>query len=137
MECSLKNRKTTTHISASGLKYYRPKLKYKKRKYNFCRVCFNAYCREVFGGGTAFCSKPCENAYYVARRCRIRERMPKWITVDQIAEMALMYLNCPQDNDVDHIIPLKHKRVSGLHVPWNLQHLDHEENIRKGNSFES
>ena len=108
-----------------------------KTKYAFCRVCGNLYCREVFGGGTAFCSKPCENAYDSARSCRIKKRMPKWITVDQISQMALMHLNCPESDDVDHIVPLNHEKVSGLHVPWNLQHLEHEENMKKGNSFES
>ena len=128
---------TNKHQYASVAKKIKKIEEKNKTKYVFCRVCGNLYCREVFGGGTAFCSKPCENAYDSARSCRIKKRMPKWITVDQISQMALMHLNCPESDDVDHIVPLKHEKVSGLHVPWNLQHLEHEENVKKGNSFES
>ena len=35
--------------------------------------------------------------------------------------------------DVDHIIPLRHKLVCGLHVENNLQVITHTANIKKGN----
>jgi hypothetical protein len=56
--------------------------------------------------------------------------MPAWADREAIQRI---YENCPPDNQVDHIIPLRGKIVSGLHVEINLQYLPGVENNRKGN----
>jgi len=42
------------------------------------------------------------------------------------------YENCHLDMEIDHIIPLCGRKVSGLHVSWNLQYLTPQENRSKG-----
>lgn len=46
------------------------------------------------------------------------------------------YLNCPEGYEVDHIIPINHKNVSGLNVLANLQYLPKSENSSKKNKWD-
>ncbi len=59
-------------------------------------------------------------------------RVPSW---SQTEEIARYYDNCPKGMQVDHILPLKGKFVSGLHVTENLQYLTIEENLKKSNKY--
>jgi hypothetical protein len=63
---------------------------------------------------------------------RKTKQMPLWANKDTIKQI---YINKPNGCEVDHIIPLKGKLVSGLHVENNLQYLTIAENRSKHNKF--
>ena len=49
----------------------------------------------------------------------------------------MMSLESGEQYEIDHIIPLQHPEVSGLHVPANLQIVTPVENREKGSHFDS
>lgn len=67
------------------------------------------------------------------RRAREKQQMPAWADREAIAKI---YAQCPKGHHVDHVIPLRGRLVSGLHVEANLQYLTASANHRKHNLFE-
>ena len=63
------------------------------------------------------------------------QRVPIWMSNEELKMIQFFYAKCPKGCDVDHIVPLQGENVSGLHVLSNLQYLTKEENGRKGNKF--
>ena len=76
------------------------------------------------------------------RRANLLKATPKWVTKENLKDIESFYI-CSQmfsmytgqKYHVDHIIPLRGKKVSGLHVPNNLQVIPAKENLSKQNSF--
>jgi hypothetical protein len=76
------------------------------------------------------------------RRAMKINATPNWLTAVHKAQIQEMYdvaiaktMQLGIKHDVDHIVPLLHNSVSGLHVPWNLQVLTASENRQKSNHF--
>jgi hypothetical protein len=82
------------------------------------------------------------NALVAARKKHIKRAIPKWVDKDhmwlikeayELAQLRTKLFGFSWH--VDHIIPLKGKLVSGLHVIENLQVIPGIENIIKKNSY--
>ena len=74
------------------------------------------------------------------RRFKIIDAEPKWLSPEDRAEIKAIYRRALErssqsgvPHEVDHVVPLQGKNVSGLHVPWNLQILPKRENRAKSN----
>lgn len=80
--------------------------------------------------------------YTAKRRCSKLQRTPKWLTLFDKQYIKHIYIQARElekldgiKRHVDHIIPLKGKNVSGLHVPQNLQILTETENLTKSSTY--
>lgn len=79
----------------------------------------------------------------VKRRTAKMHRTPAWLTeddlwmIEQAYELAAIRTKLFGFSwHVDHVLPLQGKKVSGLHVPNNLQVIPWVDNVRKANAFE-
>lgn len=79
-------------------------------------------------------------AYVAARKARKLMATPSWVDMAEIVEVykraALVSRSTGIPHEVDHIVPLRGKYVSGLHVPWNLQIITREQNRRKATKYD-
>ena len=81
-------------------------------------------------------------AYTNYRRRRLRDAMPKCLSIEHRREIVEFYRMVRAMTKitgikytVDHHVPLQGKNFCGLHVPWNLKVLSHEANAAKGNTL--
>ncbi len=82
------------------------------------------------------------NSVYAQRRARSKSATPPWLTQVERGRILLKYKEAKVmslltgiRHEVDHVIPLNGKSVSGLHVPWNLRVIPARENKRKSKKF--
>lgn len=64
---------------------------------------------------------------------------PPWVDMTEIRavynQAATLTDATGVKHTVDHIVPLNHPRICGLHVPWNMQPMPAGPNFSKGNYF--
>ena len=82
-------------------------------------------------------------AHVAARRASLEQRTPAWLTPEDFAQMTRIYKLAKRlteltgvDHEVDHELPLRGKKVSGLHVPQNLRVITASANSAKRNTYE-
>lgn len=85
-----------------------------------------------------------KNQNWQRYRASKTQRTPKWLAKKHFAEIEEFYtiakmfqIYTGESYHVDHVVPLKGKNVSGLHVPWNLTVIPAKENCRKFNKYDS
>lgn len=78
-------------------------------------------------------NRPICRAKLAKYRAKQLRATPKWANLEAIKEF---YMKCPIGFEVDHIIPLQGRDVSGLHVLENLQYLPMSLNRKKKNHFD-
>ena len=79
-------------------------------------------------------------ASQAARRAGLHKAMPPWADRGAIAakyvEARRLTMQTGVQYHVDHIVPLKHPLVSGLHVPANLRVITKSANLHKHNKLD-
>lgn len=95
------------------------------------------YRKEYYAG-----NKPKFRQWGAKYRASKTNSTPPWLTEEQKKQMEYFYwlakdlqVTTGEAYHVDHIVPLQGKDVCGLHVPWNLQILPADVNLKKNNNF--
>jgi len=88
-------------------------------------------------------NRPLRRAIQAKRRSRKLNATPPWLTEEHHEEIKATYLKAQKltedtgvPHHVDHDAPLRGKNVCGLHVPWNLEVITAEDNLKKNNTFD-
>ncbi|MGG5289976.1 HNH endonuclease signature motif containing protein [Pseudomonas shirazensis] len=73
------------------------------------------------------------------RKSALQCATPSWVDLKAVkavyAESRRLTAETGVKHEVDHIIPIRGKRVCGLHVPWNLRVITKAANARKHAKF--
>lgn len=76
-----------------------------------------------------------KRAFYLWGSTKRRTKIPPWVCIADFLPICAKALALGADFEIDHIIPLKGKLVSGLHVPGNVRVVHKQINQGKSNKF--
>lgn len=77
----------------------------------------------------------CDRINSSERKLALKVRTPAWADMNKISEIYRISEQLGPEYTVDHIIPLRGEKVSGLHVPENLAIVTTSENFSKQNRW--
>jgi len=83
-----------------------------------------------------YCSRKCNPSRKVYKKARKRGIIKAKLDSETWNDISDFVENRPDGMELDHIIPLNHPDVCGLHNTWNFQWLDPVDNNRKSNQFD-
>jgi hypothetical protein len=115
--------------------------KYRKNNPDKVKKCINEWSKENYDKVKFYVNNyrkrnmQSDAAHSAKDRALKLQRIPKWISKEELKSIKDFYKNCPNGYHVDHIVPLQGEIVSGFHCLSNLQYLSSMENIIKGNKF--
>lgn len=130
-------------VKSGGLCHYHLKEAQKPRTLKIGTSDFTSWRKQMNQERSWQKSATAQDRHSRARRKRttaIDNATPPWLSKKQRAEIEGLYeearrltISTRERYEVDHIVPLHHPSVCGLHVPWNMRVVSKNDNNRKGN----
>ena len=76
-----------------------------------------------------------KRAFRLWGRAQSKSKAPPWVKITDFLPICAEVIAAGPDYELDHIIPLKGKLVSGLHVPGNVRVVLKTVNQKKSNHY--
>jgi len=127
---------TTECRRKSNSRDYRNRNKKEPKKYSKeCPECNTLF--ECGKSDKVYCSKTCQPSHKYSKKLRKRTKRKAKLSVESWKDIENFIKTRPSEEyDLDHIIPLNHPDVCGLHNTWNFQWLKKADNNLKSNKFD-